>query len=53
MINASSFSVPAVRDLFLGKILAHYGQHGFNAAKGMTTAELVELARAFEAIAKA
>lgn len=52
MINASSFSVPAVRELFLDKILAHYGQHGFNAAKNMTAAELAQLAQAFQAIAK-
>jgi hypothetical protein len=53
MINASHFAVPAVRNLFLSKVLAHYGQHGFNAAKNMTPAELAELAAAFAAIAKA
>ena len=52
MINASHFAVPAVRNLFLSKILAHYGQHGFNSAKNMTAAELYELSLAFAAVAK-
>ena len=52
MNNANSFSVPAVRDLFLSKIRAHYGEHGFNAAKNMRASELAELAQAFKAIAK-